>query len=112
MNTVAPQSIAEARRCVREKPYVVLYLSRRGCGVCSAVRPKVMEILASLPEALFCPLDLDLIPEAAGEYGVFTIPAILVYVDGRETIREARHLSIGDLRSRMERLHELRFSSE
>lgn len=111
MRDEAPSSLEEVKQCLRENPCVVVYLSRPGCGVCSALRPRVREIAASLPEALFCTVDLDRIPEAAGEYSVFTIPAILFYVDGRETVREARHLSIEELRSRMERIYTLRFGS-
>jgi thioredoxin-like negative regulator of GroEL len=104
-----PTTLQDVTRCVATASWVVLYISRPGCGVCSALRPKIEEIIRELPDALYCPVDLDRIPEAAGEYSVFTIPAILVFVDGRESIREARYLSVDDLRNRIERLYSLRF---
>lgn len=112
MNSLRPTTLEETQQCLRENPFVVLYISRPGCGVCTAMKPKVEEIVQSLEEARFCSLDLEQVPEAAGEYSVFTIPAILLFVDGRETIREARYVSMEDLRARMERLYELRFGEE
>lgn len=112
MTILEPTVLEEIQEFLRDNPYAVLYVSRPGCGICSAIKPKILEITGSLEHARFCSLDLDLIPAAAGEYSVFTIPAILVYVDGRESIREARYLSMDDLRARMERLHALRFGSE
>lgn len=102
--------LANAARFIAGHSYVVLYLSRPDCGVCSALRPRIEEIVASLPESRFYAIDLDETPAAAAEYSVFTIPAIIVYVDGRETLREARYLSVQELQSRMMRLYALRFN--
>lgn len=111
MNTVTPETLKHATDCIAENPYIVLYVSRPGCGVCSALKPRVEGIVRTLPRALLCSIDLDRVPEAAGEFSVFTIPAILLFIDGRETIREARYVSLEDLRGRMERLYALRFEN-
>lgn len=109
MTILEATTLPEAVRYVAENPMVALYISRSGCGVCSALRPKIEAILRELPRAVYCTLDLDRVPEAAGEYSIFTIPAILVFVDGRESIREARYLSADELQGRIERLYSLRF---
>ncbi len=109
MQTTDPATLQEITDRITEDPYVVLYLSRPGCGVCTALKPKVLGITEELPEARFCHVDLNQVPEAAGEYSVYTIPAILVFVDRRETIREARYVSLEDLKNRMTRLYHLRF---
>lgn len=103
------ESLAEIQRRIAEEPFVLAYLSRPDCGVCVSLKPKVGEIVREFPEATAYYVDLDAIPEAAGEYSIFTIPGILVFVDGKESIREARYVSIDDLADRMERLHALRF---
>lgn len=104
-------SLDELKQLIAEKPFVVAYFSRPHCGVCTALKPKVNEMVAELSEARAYYVNLDQMPEAAGEYSIFTIPGIVLFVDGRETIREARYVSADDLESKMHRLHALRFST-
>lgn len=104
-------SLAELNQLIAETPFVVAYFSRPDCGVCTALKPKVRDMVAALPEAQAYYVNLDEFPEAAGEYSIFTIPGIVLFVDGRETIREARYVSADDLESKMHRLHSLRFSA-
>jgi thioredoxin-like negative regulator of GroEL len=103
-------SLEQLKQLIAEKPFVVAYFSRPDCGVCTALKPKVAEMVAHLSEARAYYVNLDEMPEAAGEFSIFTIPGIVLFVDGRETIREARYVSVDDLESQMHRLHSLRFS--
>jgi thioredoxin-like negative regulator of GroEL len=103
-------SLEHLKQVITDQPFVVAYFSRPDCGVCTALKPKVTEIVANLPEANAYYVNLDEMPDAAGEYSIFTIPGIVLFVDGRETIREARYVSADDLESKMHRLHSLRFS--
>jgi thiol-disulfide isomerase/thioredoxin len=103
-------SLKELKQLIQEKPFLLAYFSRPDCGVCTALKPKVSEMVASLPEARSFYVNLDRFPEAAGDYSIFTIPGILLFVDGKETIREARYVSAIDLEEKMGRLYELRFS--
>lgn len=104
-------SLDELRSIIAEKPFVLAYFSRPECGVCVALKPKVREMVEALEGAEFHYVNLDQYPEAAGEYSIFTIPGILLFVDGKETIREARYVSAEELRQKMQRLHALRFDS-
>lgn len=88
----------------------LVYLSRPACGVCVAIKPKVSEMLNKYPEAEGVYINMDRIPESAGEFSIFTIPGIIVYVDGKEMIREARYISIEDLTSRIGRFYEMIYS--
>jgi len=105
------ESLAEIQEHIANEPFVLAYLSRPDCGVCVSLKPKVIEIVEEFSDATAYYVDLDAIPEAAGEYSIFTIPGILVFVDGKESIREARYVSVDQLVDRMERLHALRFAS-
>lgn len=103
-------SLDELKHLIADKPFLVAYFSRPDCGVCTALKPKVNDMVAELPDAEAYYVNLDEIPEAAGEYSIFTIPGIVLFVDGRETIREARYVSADNLESQMQRLHSLRFT--
>lgn len=94
--------------CAGEK-MVLLYLSRPDCGVCTAIKPKVEELLSRYPKIRAAYVDLDRLPSAAGEFSVFTIPAILVFTEGKESVREARYISMDLLEERIRRPYELLF---
>jgi len=103
-------SLEEAERLISENPMTLLYLSRPDCGVCTAIRPKVEELLKQYPRINPGYIDLERVPEAAGRFSVYTIPAILVYAEGKETVREARYISMDDLEARIARPYGFLFS--
>jgi len=106
------QSLVELKTRISSEVMVLAYISRPSCGVCTALKPKIIESLAGYPEIQSYYVNLDTIPEAAGEYSVFTLPGILLFVDGKETIREARYVGVDDLFEKIDRLHSLRFNQE
>ncbi len=102
-------SLTDVKDFVSTHPMTLLYMSRPDCGVCTAIKPKVIEMLESFPKIESAYVNLDVIPEAAGEYSVFTIPAVLVYADGKELVREARYISMDDLEGKIARPYGLLF---
>jgi thioredoxin-like negative regulator of GroEL len=101
----------DLRAVIRGREWVLVYFSRPDCSVCTAIRPKVEALVARFSTLEAFSVDLDKMPHLAGGYSVFTIPAILVYVDGAESIREARYVSMDELLQRLERLHAIRFTA-
>lgn len=84
----------------------LFYFSRSACGVCSAIKPKVLNMLEEFPEIPSYYVNLDDVPEAAGQLSLFTIPAVLVFSEGKELVREARYISIPDLADKIRRPYE------
>lgn len=103
-------SLEQLRERISSHAMVLVYLSRPDCSVCTALRPAITGIIDEIPEAESWYVDLDAFPEAAGAYSIFAVPGVLVFVDGRETIREARFVHTEELAARLARLRELRFS--
>lgn len=68
-----------------------------------------MALLENYPGVEFIYVDVDKSHNVAVHYNIFTIPGILLYVDGKETIREARHISIGDFDSKINRYYNMLF---
>ncbi len=101
------ESISEIDKFIKSGNFRLLYLSRPACGVCKALIPKVEELVKKFSgmEAVY--VDLDNIPEAAGKFSIFTIPGILVFIQGKETIRKARYVSMDELHDEIERYYNL-----
>ena len=53
------------------------------CGPCKMVSPIVDEIAEEYPEYLIAKVDVDENPELAGEFGVMSIPTLVVIKDGK-----------------------------
>ncbi|MDA3809881.1 MAG: thioredoxin family protein [Spirochaetaceae bacterium] len=104
------ESIEEAKKFIQSGSMRLLYLSRPACGVCSAIKPKVLALVEQYPEIEAAYINMDKIPESAGEYSIFTIPGIIFYIDGKEIIREARYISIDELDSRINRYYQLMYT--
>ena len=101
------QGREEMERRIREEPLVLFYLSRPACGVCTALKPKVSALAADYEGLKVFYVDLDKDESVAGQYSIFTIPGILVYVQGKEWIREARYVSIDQLQAKLDRIVEI-----
>jgi hypothetical protein len=43
----------------------------------------------------------------AGQFSVFSVPTILVFFDGREYIRESRHVNLSTFQERLEKLYRI-----
>ncbi len=86
---------------------VVLYFSRPDCGVCDALRPRIEGLLEKYPEVDSWFVDLEVHPKLAGHFSIFTIPAVVLFVQGRETVRYARYLSVDEVEYSVARYYEL-----
>ena len=71
--------------------------------------PKVERLLVDYPNLEGGYIEASASPKLCAFYSVFTLPAILVFAEGKEVIREARYLSFLDLNERIERYYSLLF---
>ena len=68
------------------------------CGPCKMMAPHFAQAAAQLePGVRFAKLDTDAAPRVAGEYGIRSIPTLIVFKQGREIARQAGALNLGQL---------------
>jgi len=84
-------------------PLNLLYLSTTECRVCQTLRPQVEALVKDHPPWSFTYVDLNQDPAARGQWLVFTVPTVLVLVDGKEVRRFSRYLHLEELAVIMER---------
>lgn len=110
MNIDSPKSLEGYLEISRSNIAVCFYLSTQECNVCKVLKPKVIEMIESdFPEMKFCYVDLNEAKEISGQLSVFSVPTILVYFDGKETIRVSRNVHLEELREQIERYFKLIF---
>ncbi|MCA1059849.1 thioredoxin family protein [Rossellomorea aquimaris] len=86
---------------------VLLYISRPNCSVCHALLPQVEKVLEEFKSVFPIHADAEEIPEVAGEFSIFTVPVLIMFVEGKEMFRKARFVPIDELQSQISRLIEM-----
>jgi thiol-disulfide isomerase/thioredoxin len=94
---------------INNNEVVLVYFGSNNCNVCDAIKPKVNELLKDYPKIKSAQVDVEKSLEISAVYNIFTIPVILVYIEGKEIIREARHISLQDLNSKIDRYYNMLF---
>lgn len=93
---------------ISSKLGVMLYFSGERCNVCHALRPKVKELFDSrfpLVEQLF--LDAHENIDISAHFQVFSVPTLIVFLDGKEFVREGRNMSISSLEEKLSRVYDI-----
>lgn len=93
------------KEIIKGNDMVLVYFGNSSCGVCTDMKPKVESMVRNYSKIKSIYIDADKSKKIAIGYNVFTIPAILFFVEGKETIREARYISILDLEKKISRYY-------
>ena len=110
MNIESPTSFENFIKITKSNKAVCFYLSTPECNVCKVLKPKVIEMLeADFSKIPFCYVDLNEAKEISGQLSIFSVPTILVYFEGKETIRASRNVHIEELREQIDRNYKMIF---
>ncbi|GGK41878.1 MULTISPECIES: thioredoxin family protein [Flavobacteriaceae] len=89
---------------------VLVYFSTTSCSVGEALEPKVESLLAdSFPKIKLISADLNNNAKIATHFNAFVEPTILIFFEGKETIRRSRNISIFELEEAIKRPYQLIF---
>ncbi len=97
-------SIEEVTQIIREEIGVLFYFSTPTCNVCHALKPKISQSFEeNFPQIKQYFIDSSITPEIPAHFNIFSVPTILVFLDGKEFARESRNVSVGQLVEKIER---------
>ncbi|WP_412985522.1 thioredoxin family protein [Pontimicrobium sp. IMCC45349] len=86
----------------------LLYFSGEHCGVCKVLKPKLIEQVSThFPEVKINIIDVQQEQALAAQHLVFTLPVVLIMVEGKEQYRFARSFSVMEVLDKLERLENL-----
>lgn len=113
MISETPQNYNQFIDIIDQYGSVCFYLSTKDCNVCKILKPKIIDLLKNcFPKINFCYVDVELSKEIAGQLSVFSVPTIIFYFDGKETIRVSRNVNLEELKLQIERFYDLFFEKE
>ncbi|MFC3886254.1 thioredoxin family protein [Bacillus songklensis] len=97
---------------IKEHSLSFLYISRTNCSVCHALLPQVRDLMIHFPFIQLGHINADKLEEIAGHFSIFTVPVLLLFVDGKELLREARFVHLEQLKEKIKKIYELHIVNE
>ncbi|MED1438200.1 thioredoxin family protein [Aeribacillus composti] len=98
-------SIEDVEQFINSHLLAFLYISKTNCSVCHALLPKVEKVLAEFPKIQMGLINADDIPNIAGHLSIFTAPVLILYVDGKEVLREARFVHVEQFKEKVKKIY-------
>ena len=92
---------------VKDKIVTVAYFSYDECNVCKVLKPKVKALVENYDDFAFTYVNTKESTEICGQHTVFTVPTVLVFVEGREGKRFSRNFAMRELEELLDRYSEM-----
>lgn len=84
----------------------IIYFSGSSCGACDAIGKKVQELLREYPKIIYKEINaLDNL-EYASKYNVFSLPILILFVEGKEITRWGRAFNLYEFEEVIRRYYE------
>ncbi|SDG32014.1 Thioredoxin [Paenibacillus sp. cl6col] len=100
-------SVESANKFIGHHRLAFLYISMTSCSVCHALQPQVQRLLTKYSDIQLATINAQEVPAVAGSFSVFTAPVLLLYVEGKEYIREARIVHLDLLDEKINKIYDL-----
>lgn len=103
-------NIAEFEKFVRSHEAVLAYFSTTECNVCKVLKPKVGVLFEQkFPKFRLCYIETNHLPDVSAQMRIFSVPAIVIYFEGKEFLRKSRNFGINELREEVNRPYSVLF---
>ena len=104
-------NIQELQKLIADETIAIIYFSNDACNVCKVLKPRIAELTAmQFPKAAFVYVDVEKSPVISGQYRVFAIPTIDIYVEGKEHARFSRNVTLFEFERTLDKPYEILFS--
>jgi thioredoxin-like negative regulator of GroEL len=82
---------------IKNEDLSVVYITSKNCNICKIIYPKLVELVTAFEKCEFKRLETDEFPKLAGEFMIFSVPALIIFSKGRELYRIARFLDLEEI---------------
>ena len=99
----------EIKKFKKENLISIVYFSGATCGACDLIKEKVLHVISNYNEVKLLEINAIENKEIAAEYNIFSLPILLLFVDGKETLRIGRNFDILDFEKTVDRYYNIIF---
>lgn len=97
----------EFQKFYKEKGIRIVYLSTNTCCACGVLKPKIEDMIKKYDNVEMVEIEADKSVEIVSQLGIFMFPAFIMYIDGKEVLREAKYISVVELEKVIDRYFKL-----
>lgn len=102
------QSIENINNTINSNLCVMVYFLAPTCNVCHALKPKLIEALNdNFKNFQVESVDISRQEDIAPYFGVYAIPTVLIFLDGKEFFRKSRNMSVSEVINEIKRPYEI-----
>jgi len=95
---------------IKNNNMIILYFSGASCGACDVIKEKVEKVLEDYSNVEALEINGAVNIELAAEYSVFSLPVLILFVQGTEAIRVGRYFDMMDFHNKINRYYEMLFN--
>lgn len=100
--------LEEVEEFIGASDFNFLYISRTNCSVCHALLPQIKDLFeTNFPLVNLGYVNTERVEEIAGQLSVFTVPVLILFLDGKELIREARFVHVEKFKENISKVYRM-----
>lgn len=103
------QSHIELNETIHKYPIVIMQFGSEICSPCSALKQRIEIWNKDHTKICHTYVTVDDQPKLCAQMGIFTVPSIIVYVEGKVTIRQSGYFSLDQMLDQIEKYERLLF---
>lgn len=100
----------EINKIINNNAMAVVYFSGTSCGACEVIKNRIDTILSSFPKIASYEINGEENIEIAANYQVFSLPIMLLYIEGKEALRLGRNIDFIDLEKQIYRYYNMLYN--
>lgn len=105
-NFASLHSIEAVDQFISENDLAFLYITMPNCSVCHGLLPQIETMFEQYPQIATRTIDASEVQEIAGRLQIFTAPVLILFVEGKEYLREARIVQTAKLDEQIAKVYE------
>lgn len=102
-------NLEKIKEIIASEEMVLTYFTTKDCNLCKDLYPKVEKMLEAFPGIVGVRGEVDVALPIVGAYGVYTAPTVILFIQGKETIRRSRKISIAEFSEATDRYYQMLF---
>ncbi len=105
METLNNQEALQA--AIMQNQILILQFGSESCAPCKTLQNRIKAWNQGRPAVCHVYVSVAELPELCAQMGVFTVPTIFVYVDGKLTIQQSGYFSLAQVLDQIEKYEHL-----
>jgi len=92
---------------INNNKIAIVYFSGNTCSACDVIKSKIEVILRDYNEVKIMEINAVKEKEISAQLNVFSLPLVIIYIEGKESIRYGRNIDILEFKRFIDRFYNI-----